>query len=199
MEVELILTQLKMIDHIANGEMLCEKIFEILQLANNRSRQAIIRSLEDIVDLMRHNEVVQKLMWVSRKSILLVMISNSIFHSREMIPNDEEFLTESSIDTFGNMCLNAENHMEICKKIVRFIKAGAPIALLPCFTKFILKFNSQQLDTLPMVFQSSSGLFENAHRFHISDHLWVAIVSEMAASQRDSNSNGDRGQPTECF
>lgn len=62
MEIELILAQLKFVDHLTNGEIVCEKLFDIFELAANDARQAIIRSLEDIVDLTRHNDVARKLM-----------------------------------------------------------------------------------------------------------------------------------------
>lgn len=62
MEIELILAQLKLVDHLANGDVVCDKLFEILELATDDARQAIIRSLEDIIDLTRHNDVVKKLM-----------------------------------------------------------------------------------------------------------------------------------------
>lgn len=62
MEIDLILAQLKFVDHLTNGDMVCDKMFEILDLATNDARQTIIRSLEDIVDLTRHNDVVKKLM-----------------------------------------------------------------------------------------------------------------------------------------
>lgn len=62
MEIELILAQLKFVDHLANGDVVCEKLFEILELAADDARQAIIHSLEDIVDLTRHNDVAKKLM-----------------------------------------------------------------------------------------------------------------------------------------
>lgn len=61
MEIDLLLAQLKFVDHLSNGEFVCEKIFEILELASNDSRQTIIKSLEDIIDLTRHNDVIEKL------------------------------------------------------------------------------------------------------------------------------------------
>lgn len=62
MDIELILAQLKFVDHLANGDVVCEKLFEILELAVSDARQAVIRSLEDIIDLTRHNDVAKKLM-----------------------------------------------------------------------------------------------------------------------------------------
>lgn len=62
MEIGLILAQMKFVDHLTHGDMVCEKIFDILELASNESRQVIIKSLEDIVDLTRHNDIVNKLM-----------------------------------------------------------------------------------------------------------------------------------------
>lgn len=62
MDIELILAQLKFVDHLTNGDTVCEKVFDTLEMASNNTRQVIIRSLEDIIDLTRHNDVVKKLM-----------------------------------------------------------------------------------------------------------------------------------------
>lgn len=62
MQIELLLTQLKFIDHLSNGEIVCDQVFEILQHASDESRPIIIKNLADIVDLTKHNEVVAKLM-----------------------------------------------------------------------------------------------------------------------------------------
>lgn len=62
MDIELILYQLKFVDHLTNGDLVCDKIFEILEVASDNARQTIMRSLEDIIDLTRHNDVVKKLM-----------------------------------------------------------------------------------------------------------------------------------------
>lgn len=64
------------------------------------------------------------------------------------MPNDADLLTATTIDTFGNMCLRSDVYATICEKIVRFIKSDAPVDLLPCFTKFILRFNHQNTEKL---------------------------------------------------
>lgn len=46
------------------------------------------------------------------------------------------------------MCLSSDIYATICEKIVRFIKSDAPVELLPCFTKFILRFNHQNTEKL---------------------------------------------------
>lgn len=61
MEIDLLLAQLKFVDHLEHGEFVCEQMFEILELATGDARQTIIKSLEDIVDLTRHNDVIEKL------------------------------------------------------------------------------------------------------------------------------------------
>lgn len=67
---------------------------------------------------------------------------------RELLPSDGELLTATTIDTFGNMCLSSDIYASICEKIVRFIKSDAPVDLLPCYTKFILRFNHQNTEKL---------------------------------------------------
>lgn len=62
MEIELLLAQLKFVDHLSHGEFVCEEVFDALETASDDARSIIIRSLEDIIDLTRHNDVIQKLM-----------------------------------------------------------------------------------------------------------------------------------------
>lgn len=62
MEIELLLAQLKFVDHLAHGEFVFEEVFDALETASENARDIIIRSLEDIIDLTRHNEVIEKLM-----------------------------------------------------------------------------------------------------------------------------------------
>lgn len=62
MEIDLLLAQLKFVDHLSHGELVCEQIFEALETASDDARCTIIKSLEDIVDLTRHNDVIEKLM-----------------------------------------------------------------------------------------------------------------------------------------
>lgn len=62
MEIDLLLAQLKFVDHLSHGDFVCEEVFDALETASNDARRTIIRSLEDIVDLTRHNDVIDKLM-----------------------------------------------------------------------------------------------------------------------------------------
>ena len=61
--IQLILSQLKFVDHIKNGEMIFDNICEILELAKSTStKQVIINGLEDVVDMSFHDRLVRKLM-----------------------------------------------------------------------------------------------------------------------------------------
>lgn len=62
MEINLLLAQLKFVDHLSHGDLVCDKIFEILELAEGDIQGVIIKCVEDIVDLTRHNDVIDKLM-----------------------------------------------------------------------------------------------------------------------------------------
>lgn len=106
MEIDMLLAQLKFVDHLSHGDFVCAEIFEALETASDNARRTIIRSLEDIVDLNRHNDVIEKLM--------------------QLLPNDADLLTAETIDTFGNMCLSPSIHSQICQKIIRYIKNNAP-------------------------------------------------------------------------
>lgn len=62
MDIYLLLAQLKFVDHLSHGDFVAEKIFEILELASAEARPTIIKSLEDIIELGRHNDIIEKLM-----------------------------------------------------------------------------------------------------------------------------------------
>lgn len=62
LQVELILSQLRFVDHFANGNTLFERMLEILELVGSEARQTIIRYLPDIIDSSKHNAIVEKLM-----------------------------------------------------------------------------------------------------------------------------------------
>lgn len=130
MNIELLLTQLKFIDHLTNGEVVCEQIFDILENASSESRTIVIKNLADIIDLTKHNEVVTNLM--------------------SILP-DDQLLTISAIDTFGNMCLNPDVYEKICKKIVRFMKSDAQMQSLPCYTRFVLRFDHTDIEKLSAI------------------------------------------------
>lgn len=74
------------------------------------------------------------------------------------------------------MCLSPSIHSQICQKIIRYIKNNAPndvsnlnfkqfiwnfsiftfctLQLLPCFTKFILKFNTEEVSRLREIIEN---------------------------------------------
>lgn len=47
---------------MANGDNLFERTMDILELAGEEARNTIVRYLPDIIDISKHNAVVQKLM-----------------------------------------------------------------------------------------------------------------------------------------
>lgn len=61
MDINLLLAQLRFVDHLSHGDLVCEKIFEILEIASGDVQEMIIKSVEDIVDLTRHDDVIAKL------------------------------------------------------------------------------------------------------------------------------------------
>lgn len=62
MHIELLLMQLKFVDHQANGETVCDKLMNIFESASNAACETIVKGIEDIVDLTRHNAVTERLM-----------------------------------------------------------------------------------------------------------------------------------------
>lgn len=62
MAIELMLTQLKFINHLANGTMVCEKVLDTLEMASNHTRQVVIHNIADIIDMTHHNEIMNRIM-----------------------------------------------------------------------------------------------------------------------------------------
>jgi hypothetical protein len=59
--VALILGQLRMV-RIFDNETVYNKLFEVLALADENSRQAVISSLDDVLDISLHDQAIVKLM-----------------------------------------------------------------------------------------------------------------------------------------
>lgn len=67
--VNMILSQLKFIDYIANGENLFKKLFAVLNIASESVSCDLIRSLEDVLDPSLHDRAVRQIMYVILCSI----------------------------------------------------------------------------------------------------------------------------------
>jgi hypothetical protein len=87
-------------------------------MANENIRPEIIRSFEDVIDLSRHDAAILKLMY--DLSGLCEYFKNVFCCTfRELIPDDSEFLTSLTVDTFGNMCIG-EGRLGIFLKLRTF-------------------------------------------------------------------------------
>lgn len=64
---------------------------------------------------------------------------------------DDQLLSVNAINTFGNMCLNPDIYEKICQKIVRYMNTDLQIQSLPCYTRFILRFDHADVDKLSMI------------------------------------------------
>lgn len=58
----LILSQLSFVNRIANGDLIFDRISEIIRSSGNGYRNEIIKRLPDILDAKRHDAIVEKLM-----------------------------------------------------------------------------------------------------------------------------------------
>lgn len=60
---EFILSQLKFADQLRNGDMIFNRIFEVLAAAKPTAKRSIIQELNDIIDDIRHTDAAHKLMY----------------------------------------------------------------------------------------------------------------------------------------
>lgn len=60
------LSELKYLNIVEHGDIVSLKVFQAFELATTSYQQVIIRSIPDIIDVGRHDEAMEKLMWVVR-------------------------------------------------------------------------------------------------------------------------------------
>lgn len=59
--------------------------------------------------------------------ILLNFVLYSLIFFSEILPNDEQLLTESAIDSLSNMAISSQQHSIVCQKIILYMHQKAPI------------------------------------------------------------------------
>lgn len=60
--VQLLLTQLMLVDQQRHGDAVLEQILQVLGAASAPARQLIVNSLEDIVDITLHDRLIVKIL-----------------------------------------------------------------------------------------------------------------------------------------
>lgn len=62
MLIEYLLSQLKFARHIENGATIFDNVFDLMDVATDSVKNIVISQLGDIIHILRHDEVVMKLM-----------------------------------------------------------------------------------------------------------------------------------------
>lgn len=60
--VDVMLSELKYLNIVEHGDIVSLKIFQMFDVATANYQQIIVKSLPDIIEVSRHNEVMAKLM-----------------------------------------------------------------------------------------------------------------------------------------
>ncbi|XP_058055359.1 Fanconi anemia group D2 protein homolog, partial [Anopheles bellator] len=121
--VGFVLSQLKFIDHVANGDVVFARVFELLAKANRASVvfDEIIFSMEDVIDVSKHDEALERL--------------------AKLRPKPEELITPTTVEVFTEMCLSVETLQMLRRKVVQYAADGCPLHYYPSLVKMMLKFN----------------------------------------------------------
>uniref|UniRef100_A0A182W1S1 Fanconi anemia group D2 protein n=1 Tax=Anopheles minimus TaxID=112268 RepID=A0A182W1S1_9DIPT len=121
--VGFVLSQLKFIDHVQNGEKVFEKVFELLGKANHNPVvfDEIIFSLEDVIDVSKHDDALARLV--------------------KLRPRPKDLITPSTVEVFTGMCLSVQTLEMLRRKVVQYAADGCPLRYYPSLVKMLLKFN----------------------------------------------------------
>uniref|UniRef100_A0A182N3J7 Fanconi anemia group D2 protein n=1 Tax=Anopheles dirus TaxID=7168 RepID=A0A182N3J7_9DIPT len=121
--VGFVLSQLKFIDHVQNGEVVFEKVFELLAKANRDPVvfDEIIFSLEDVIDVSKHDDALARLV--------------------RLRPNPQDLITPTTVEVFTGMCLSVHTLEMLRRKVVQYVGDECPLRYYPSLVKMLLKFN----------------------------------------------------------
>ncbi|XP_058170795.1 Fanconi anemia group D2 protein [Anopheles ziemanni] len=121
--VGFVLSQLKFIDHVQNGELVFEKVFQLLAKVKRETVifDEIIFSLEDVIDVSKHDEALHRLM--------------------KLRPRPEDIITPTTVEVFTEMCLSVETLEMLRRKVVQYASDGCQLRYYPALVKMLLKFN----------------------------------------------------------
>uniref|UniRef100_A0A182JZE5 Fanconi anemia group D2 protein n=1 Tax=Anopheles christyi TaxID=43041 RepID=A0A182JZE5_9DIPT len=124
--VGFVLSQLKFIDHVQNGELVFEKVFELLGKANRNPVvfDEIIFSLEDVIDVSKHDDALARLV--------------------KLRPRPQDLITPTTVEVFTGMCLSVETLEMLRRKVVQYVADDCPLRYYPALVKMLLKFNPNE-------------------------------------------------------
>uniref|UniRef100_A0A182QES9 Fanconi anemia group D2 protein n=1 Tax=Anopheles farauti TaxID=69004 RepID=A0A182QES9_9DIPT len=124
--VGFVLSQLKFIDHIQNGELVFEKVFELLAKASSNPVvfDEIIFNLEDVIDVSKHDDALARLV--------------------KLRPKPQDLITPTTVEVFTGMCLSVQTLEMLRRKVVQYVADECPLRYYPSLVKMLLKFNRSE-------------------------------------------------------
>ncbi|XP_065077562.1 Fanconi anemia group D2 protein homolog [Ochlerotatus camptorhynchus] len=127
--IRLVLSQIKFIDHTVHGTLVFNKYFEVLERSKNvQLLREAVGSLEDVIDVAKQDMAFRKLM--------------------ELFPRVRDLFTVMNVTVFCEMSLSGSTLRLTRQKMVEFVESGCPVEIYPVLVRFMLKFNSSEIDGL---------------------------------------------------
>ncbi|XP_050081321.1 Fanconi anemia group D2 protein homolog [Anopheles maculipalpis] len=154
--VGFVLSQLKFIDHVQNGELVFEKVFELLAKANRNPVvfDEIIFSLEDVIDVSKHDDALARLV--------------------KLRPRPQDLITPSTVEVFTGMCLSVQTLELLRRKVVQYVADGCPLRYYPSLVKMLLKFNrTEPLENITEIVRQVRRLLDTT----ANGETWTATSS----------------------
>uniref|UniRef100_A0A182PS96 Fanconi anemia group D2 protein n=1 Tax=Anopheles epiroticus TaxID=199890 RepID=A0A182PS96_9DIPT len=160
--VGFVLSQLKFIDHVQNGELVFEKVFELLGKANRNPVvfDEIIFSLEDVIDVSKHDEALARLV--------------------KLRPRPQDLITPTTVEVFTGMCLSVETLELLRRKVVQYVTDGCPLRYYPALVKMLLKFNrTESAENIASIVREVRRLLDTGENAEV----WTASTADDCAEQ----------------
>uniref|UniRef100_A0A8W7PHY3 Fanconi anemia group D2 protein n=1 Tax=Anopheles coluzzii TaxID=1518534 RepID=A0A8W7PHY3_ANOCL len=160
--VGFVLSQLKFIDHVQNGELVFEKVFELLGKANRQPVvfDEIIFSLEDVIDVSKHDDALARLV--------------------KLRPRPQDLITPTTVEVFTGMCLSVETLEMLRRKVVQYAADGCPLRYYPALVKMLLKFNrTEPAENIAGIVREVRRLLDTGE----AADTWAASTADDCAEQ----------------
>ncbi|XP_053691195.1 Fanconi anemia group D2 protein [Sabethes cyaneus] len=138
----LVLSQIKFIDHTSHGTFVFNRYFGVLERSgrNRQLMEAAMVSLEDVIDVTKHDAAFRRIL--------------------DLFPRAGDLFTISNVTVFCEMCLNNSTLRTTRQKILDYVESGCDVESFPILVRFLLKFNSVELDGLHDNIQLSRQVIE---------------------------------------
>ncbi|XP_055546502.1 Fanconi anemia group D2 protein [Wyeomyia smithii] len=144
----LVLSQIKFIDHTSHGTFVFNRYFEMLERTgrNKQLLEAAIISLEDVIDVTKHDVAFRRIL--------------------DLFSRSGDLFTISNVSVFCEMCLSNSTLRITRQKILDYVEGGCNVESYPTLIRFLLKFNTVELDGLHDNIQLTRQVIERLILLH---------------------------------